>query len=368
MSPPPAYRGAKNTMSITTPAPRSYSNRALTTGRAIIMDRQAPAPWREVFDGGTPETEYEIFKSLAEVMLRTQESTRQRIGAPHALRTLHAKIVLGVIDARLVIDRDLPDRFNVGHFLAGETLPTTVRFSNASGAPQADCTPDMRGIALRVSTPSGSFHDLLMTSFPVSHARNARQFVEFARIAAGDKAQMRQALVDAFGDDETERMLANVQKAIRPCASLTLERYWSRGSILWGAAGPVRFNLRPWEVKPFDAGESDSSAAGLTKDFVVRLQNADVSYRMALQEFVSEESTPIEDGATEWTEQVSPSVDIGTLIIARRHCGVGAEASSTVDALAFNPWNSPAAFRPLGNLNRARKVVYSASAAGWLPR
>ena len=34
-----------------------------------------------------------------------------------------------------------------------------------------------------------------------------------------------------------------------------------------------------------------------------------------------------------------------------------------IDALAFNPWNTTDEFRPLGNLNRARKAAYDASAA-----
>ena len=34
-----------------------------------------------------------------------------------------------------------------------------------------------------------------------------------------------------------------------------------------------------------------------------------------------------------------------------------------IDAMAFNPWNTTDEFRPLGNLNRARKAVYDASSA-----
>lgn len=332
------------------------------------MDKHAPTIWQEIFDGGSREAENDIFRSLAETIVRIQESNRQRMGAPHALRTLHAKIVVGVSNARLVIDSDLADRFSVGHFLPGASLSTTVRLSNASGVPQGDSGPDMRGMALRVLIPAGSFHDLLMTSFPVSHARNARQFVEFARIASGDKAEMLQNLAKAFGKEETERMLANIKKGVRPCSSLALEQFWSRGAILWGTAGPVRFNLRPWKVDNMDELKPDSSAAALRADFMARLQRSDVAYRMALQEFISEEKTPIEDGATEWTEQVSPSIDVGTLIIPRQGLGAGDAPASAVDELAFNPWNAPEAFRPLGNLNRARKVVYSASAAGWLRR
>ena len=34
-----------------------------------------------------------------------------------------------------------------------------------------------------------------------------------------------------------------------------------------------------------------------------------------------------------------------------------------IDTMAFNPWNTTDEFRPLGNLNRARKAVYDASSA-----
>ena len=64
-----------------------------------------------------------------------------------------------------------------------------VRFSNAAGTGQPDTKPDLRGVALRVQVSPEESHDLLMTNFPVSHARNARQFVEFAKATAGSLAR-----------------------------------------------------------------------------------------------------------------------------------------------------------------------------------
>ena len=43
-------------------------------------------------------------------------------------------------------------------------------------------------MALRVRVSERETHDLLMTNFPVSHARDARQFVAFARATAGNTA------------------------------------------------------------------------------------------------------------------------------------------------------------------------------------
>lgn len=333
------------------------------------MSGMASSGWQEVYDGGSPEAEQEIFQALAADMLILQEANRQKSGAAHANRTLHAKIVVGITDARLIIDPDLPERFRAAHFQPGASLPTTVRLSNASGVIQGDDVPDMRGAALKIALPDGTAHDLLMTSFPVSHARNARQFVMFAVIASGDRAQMLPRMITAFGEAETQRMLGNIKQGVRPSASLATERYWSRGAILWGNAGPVRYSLIPADDTAPNLGPPADGPESLRSEFEERVRHGDVTFRLALQSFVSEERTPIEDGATEWTEADAPPVEIATLILPQQDLSAaGAVTRSRIDALAFNPWHAPAEFRPLGNLNRARKTVYAASAERWLKK
>jgi hypothetical protein len=77
--------------------------------------------------------------------------------------------------------------------------------------------------------------------------------------------------------------------------------------------------------------------------------------------------TPIEDGAIEWLERDSPWLRVATLTIADQDIldEDGRAARDRVDRLPFNPWYAPEEFRPLGNLNRARRVVYPASAHQW---
>jgi len=277
---------------------------------------------------------------------------------------LHARQLVGIKNAELIIDANLPSHFAVGHFTAGARLPVIARFSSASALPQPDSLPDMRGAALKIGVNGDAVHDLLMTSFPVSHARNARQFVEFAVIASGDRTTLVERVADAFGEAEAKRMLGNIQCGARQCVSLALERFWSRGAILWGNF-PVRFDLRPTV-----AVASEEAADNLHAEFAARLGSADVCFRLALQPYVDEERTPIEDGSIEWRETDSPSIEIATLVIPRQDLldEVALQRAKEVDALAFNPWNAPSIFRPLGHLNRARKVVYGSSAERWQQR
>ena len=325
---------------------------------------ESAASWTEIYDGGSPEAEEEIFLGLAQQMLAIQEGNRVRAHLARPYRTLHAKQLVGIKNAELIVDANLPTRFAVGHFTAGTRLPVIARFSSASASPQSDSLPDIRGAALKIGVAGDAVHDLLMTSFPVSHARNARQFVEFAVIASGDRTTLVERVVDAFGEAEAKRMLGNIQRGARQCVSLALERFWSRGAILWGNF-PVRFDLRPTI-----AAASAEPANDLHAEFAARLGSGDVCFRLALQSYVDEERTPIEDGAIEWREDNSPPLEIATLVIPRQNLldEVTLERANEVDAMAFNPWNAPSAFRPLGNLNRARKVVYGSSAERWQQR
>jgi hypothetical protein len=282
-------------------------------------------------------------------------------------RTLHAKIIVGVQNAKLVVDTQLPRDLAVGYFQPGAEFPLTIRFSNASPFHLGDAGADMRGAALRVDIGSGDYHDLLMTSYPVSHARNAWQFIEVAKIATGPKPLVLPRFVAKFGLSETLRIIRNVKSGSKPIESLATLQFWSRAPLLWGNAGPLRYTLRPLAL-PSGRLPDTNDLNYLANEFAQRAAAGDVIYKLALQRYVDGDKTPIEDGATEWRESDSPFIDAATVIIPVQdlQSAQAAAFKRTVDGFAFNPWNCPEPFRPLGGLNRARKQVYFASATGWL--
>ena len=206
-----------------------------------------------------------------------------------------------------------------------------------------------------------------MTNYPVSHARNANQFVEFATIASGDPATFKERLIAHFGVDEAMRMITAVMKGMRSSPGLQAEGFWSRGALLWGSF-PVRLMLRPTTSENVDPSASaPAEADALRHNFAGLLRDRPVSYRLAIQSFVDEEKTPIEDAAVEWLESVAPPIEVATLVIPSQDIlsEHGLREMAKVDEMAFNPWSAPALFRPLGNINRARGEVYGASAKAW---
>jgi heme peroxidase/catalase len=324
----------------------------------------------ERFAGGSPETERVIFEKLARDLMRVQLEIKKRSGAASIERPFHAKSILGVENARLTFHPDLPGDLRTGFAQPGAEYPVTVRLSNASGTRQADYAPDLRGAALRIRVAPDRSHDLLMTNYPVSHARDAREFVAFAQAMAGADTTLRKAvalfvkLPLAVGWPSATRMRRNLMAGSRrEVPSLALETYWSRGAILWGDAGPVRYRLRPGPGAPPAPAPSQRDPDYLTYELVGRLAASDVLFELCVQRYVDAERTPIEDGAAEWKDEDAPVVPVATLVIPRQDLDSADEraASLRVDRLAFDPWNTTEEFRPLGNLNRARKAAYPAS-------
>lgn len=327
-----------------------------------------PREWREVYDGGSPEAEYAVFQRLAQDVMRLQLIAMRRRRASSTARAFHAKPLFATRRATLRIVDDVPEDLRAGWVLPGKTYRVILRFSNSSEIPQPDNKPDMRGIAFRVIVSNVEHHDLLMSNYPVSHARNAGQFVALGLATIGGPIQRLFGLAGLsfrYGPAEVARMLRNVLTArAQKVTSLACESFWSRGAYRWGSVA-VRLMLKSLTVPASNANAPSGDAQYLTDELAKRLTRGDVRFELQVQRYQNERTTPIEDTAVEWLESDSPPQTIAHLTI-EPHDADSAEAradAQTIEELRFNPWNTTEEFRPLGNLNRARKLVYDASSA-----
>ena len=329
--------------------------------------------WKETMAGGTPQAERAEFEQLARDIMRLQlrnAKTASAHGVPHAVdRTLHAKSTLATDRAELRFLKLLPADLSHGFAQPDRAYPAVVRFSNAAGTGQSDAAHDMRGVALRVQVSPEKSHDLLMTNFPVSYARNARQFVTFVvAMTGGPPAKLRGVLrlIRLFGPWETVRMLWNAWRSRRRTVrSVATQTYWSRGAMRWGPTLAVRYLLRPAPGTADALRPPKDDPNYLSAEAARRLALGDIRFELCVQRYVDEDSTPIEDTAVRWRERVSPAEPVAVLTLAGGDLSTADALAQArlIDAMAFNPWNTTDEFRPLGNLNRARKAVYDASSA-----
>ena len=71
---------------------------------------------------------------------------------------------------------------------------------------------------------------------------------------------------------------------------------------------------------------------------------------------------PVEDSTVTWSEDASPFVPVARLTIPTQTFD-SAEQVNHCENLSFTPWHGTTNHRPLGSVNRTRKVVYEATSA-----
>jgi len=319
--------------------------------------------WWEAYLDGTPSAEAALIAKFASEIRHVQTNIQAREHAAVVRRAFHAKLQLGVSNAAFNVLPRVPRDLQVGLFEPGRSYPATIRISNASGAMQKDSKRDLRGVAIRVQVGPGQTQDFLMTNGAASHARDARQFmVAASALASQSKLLILPRLILGLGPLETVRMLLVMLRQARTITSLATERYWSRGPFAFGPIA-VKYLLRPQESSPRH-GHPDGDNY-LRDDLIARLKRGPIVFDFQVQRYVDETRTPIEDATVEWSEADTPPETIAQLFIPQQDLTTSdaRAVAAQIDALAFNPWNTTEGIRPLGSLNRARKLVYASGAS-----
>ncbi len=313
--------------------------------------------WQERFIDGSEAAEEEYLEEAAEKINQVQDENKRRSRSKQYRHAFHSKTLAGIKNAELVVGEDIPEKLEVGFLRRGRKYRTTVRLSNASGKIQSDKKKDLRGIAARVHTDEGD-QDFLATNGSASHARDVRQFVEFALALAGPLLMLLPRLLWNIGLFETFRMFRTVlRQTSRKVLSLACETYFSRSPYAIGERA-VRFQFTPRTHDAIPVRDSDEY---LSEELIEQLKRGPVIFDLQVQLYIDELKTPIEDGSAEWD---SPLITIAQLVIPQQDLTT-AEARADQDAvneLEFTPWNCLPGFRPLGSLNRGRRPCYRVSA------
>jgi hypothetical protein len=329
--------------------------------------------WKEQLEPG----EDEVFERFAHnVIIPRQKEIAKKEDRSRPERGLHMKLHAGLM-AEFQVLPDLPEYARFGIFKEPRVFPAVVRFSNGESSNKPDNEPQPRGIAIKlVGVPGPKLledqkeavtQDFLATSHSVtSTVRHVGQFIAFieSSIEAGDsKPWLAYLLARKLGAFETARILMAliIPTVFSKVRSLATEHYSSPAPIKFGPYA-IRFTVRPAK------GTTPATNRSLTDNFLReeladRLRKEDLIFEFVIQFYVNERVTPIEDSSISWKPENAPFLTVARLRIPK--CDLSdsdtKKLSEKVDRLSFNPWHTTEDHRPLGNVMRARKVVYKVS-------
>jgi hypothetical protein len=84
-------------------------------------------------------------------------------------------------------------------------------------------------------------------------------------------------------------------------------------------------------------------------------------YELRVQLCTDTASMPIEDATVAWPEKDSPHIPVAKITFPVQYPDTAARRAFGDDVLSFNSWRGLDAHRPLGSINRLKKLVYEAS-------
>jgi Catalase len=295
---------------------------------------------------------------------------RFREGRRPALRDAHARDN-GCVKAIFRVDPDIAEDLRHGVFAApGREFEAWIRFSNGNSEVLSPRLPDARGMAVKLVGVEGpkllddepDTQDFLMANNPGFFVDDLERYKN-ALVTFHSGGYVHQIL--ALGALKWRERLQSLRTNLAPPITNPLySQYWSMTSFRLGAGDrriAIKFTAKPRIGKIPGIGPRlrtfFSPHFSLKENMQAVLAGREMWFDFFIQRHVDDRSTPVEDNLTEWKEQVSPPVHAAKIIIPAQDLS-SFDRARLCENLSFNPWHCLAEHKPLGVVNRVRKMIY----------
>jgi hypothetical protein len=315
----------------------------------------ASTGWQEKI---APDEE-QRYAAYAKQFAQIQQRKSARWGSGRALHRKQLTAAQGTLE---VLD-GLPVFARHGLFARPHDYDVWVRISNGGLDRAPDRTPDVRGFAMRVFGVQGDSalgngparsQDFTLINQEAFAFPGSDDFVAFVVAASRGKRELFKHMFKRYGVLGGPRQLGKMIKlAGRPFSGFATEPLFSAVPM---ANGPYAVRVRLVPAASNGTGAPGASA-DWDADFSSRLTRGPLHWDLQLQFFASEEATPIEDASVNWH---TPYTTVARLMLPKQdtRSAEGRALAEKVEACVIDPWQALAAHRPLGDVQRARKVVY----------
>jgi Catalase len=316
---------------------------------------QLPAQAAPTADGEEiPQGEDEAINSVVQQIRDSVQQGFSKEG--HAYRDAHRK-AHGCVTAKFTVAPGLSPDLAQGLFASAKSYDALVRYSNGSGAAQDDHEGDGRGMAVKVLGVEGTkvlpeeagahTQDFLMINYPVFFVRNAIDYVGFQEASSKGKIGL---LWWVFTHIFHEGQIAKAIQGTVMTNPLD-SRYWSMTPSKLGAR-QMKFRAVPCAGASFVSPSDSADRLRENLEATLAAQTACFDFQVQLR--TDPASQPIEDPTIEWDEKAAPFVTVAQITIPQQKPVQG----EACEILSYTPWHSLPEMRPLGGIQRARKVIY----------
>lgn len=319
----------------------------------------------ETIDPDEPAIAAQLVELIRTAVQRTYDDGDPK--QPTAFRDAHAKIV-GLVRAEVRVRADLPAALAHGVWQPGAVYKAWVRFSNGESPPKSDGARDARGMAIKLCGVPASVgerlpgdteaatQDVVMIDNPSFFIKDAREYVDFVVRKINKQSLIFGFIVTADWPWRWRwRELCTMLRLQKSPPSHLAQTYHSMTPYRLGP-NVVKLRARPLtEAVPRSDTQPDSLRAAMQ----AQLATGDALFALEVQPR-TDDALLVEDARQVWPEADAPFEQVAELVIPPQSFASPAQLAFG-DRLSFSPWHGLVAHRPLGSLNRMRRLVYPAS-------
>ncbi len=311
------------------------------------------------------ENEAQLAQQIAATIAAGIER-KHEVGESPALRDAHPR-AHGCVQAEFQVEDDLPAHLAQGVFVPRRRYPAWIRFSNGDTDPtKPDAEGDARGMAIKLLDVPGDkilpeerdaqTQDFIMINHPVFMVDDPARYLKLVRVTTIRNPLLKR-LKALLAIGLRSSILLNAMISSRIASPLEI-RYWSMVPYRLGDPPhkqAVKYSARPC-TPPLSTIPSAPAPHFLRERMIRQLEASEARFEFLVQPRTSP-AMEVENSTVEWKEFDAPFFKVATITISRQQFATP-ERDRFGENLSFTPWHALPQHRPLGAVNRIRRVVY----------
>lgn len=315
----------------------------------LLIGKEYPKPGEETIAN-------KIVALLKLQMLRLSKNKKM-------LRQIHPKMN-GCVKAEFIIEKNLPPELKLGIFKDETSFPAWIRFSNGNTKPLPDFKKDVRGFAIKImnvpgekialSGGPGINQDFILMNTKSFAAKNVEDFYHVLQVVTmlplqGPVFKKIPYIV------KNASIFKNGAKSKINCNHPFELDYYSTVPYRFGdETRAVKYGVFPSKANELFFLQKNSDPDFLRLRMQETLLKNEINFDFCVQFQTDAEKMPVENPTVEWT---SPFKKLSTIRIPIQTFDTS-EQREFGDNLSYNVWHALPEHRPIGNFNRARKIIY----------
>ncbi len=315
----------------------------------LIIGKEYPKP-------GEEKIANQIVDLLKSQMLRLDKNKKME-------RQIHPKMN-GCVKAEFMIEKNLPPELKVGLFKEETSFPAWIRLSNGSTKPLPDYKKDVRGFAIKIMNVPGEKialesgpginQDFILMNPKSFVAKRVEDFYHVLQVVTMLPFQgpVLKKIPYIF---KNASVFTNGAKSKVNCDHPFELAYFSTVPYRFGdETRAVKYGIFPSKDNDLACLQNNSDPDFLRLKMKETLMKNEIIFDFCVQFQTDAEKMPVEDPTVRWT---SPFKKLATIRIPVQKFDTP-EQREFGDNLSFNVWHALPDHRPIGNFNRARKIIY----------